>query len=440
MLRILWTGLIGLWLAAPGWAALEQTVVARMLGRVVTLEVEKSDWPMTRNRTTASGIIIEVKDGSRGPRITVLTNAHAAPLGCTAILADGRTLGMTRVAYDTDLDIAVLKGNLWDEASSGLPREPLAISGAPKQGQDSYTVGAPRGLAGTLSKGIISAVRKIEGIPYIQTSAPASPGSSGGALFDEAGGLLGMVTFKAEEGEALNFAISAPFLMEAVRASGMLVSEGPALDNGVGATRVMGITVLEMPDWKTEWAKRNPEAAVFEKWLEGEYDDRILRVINEGRSSHERGEAANRAHVAWLLAQFGKFPKSTMIFDEIALHAYATVAILEAAVDLAPEGIKETNKYRVAQARILAGGGRNAAARAIIVTIAKGILPYAEATQPYRELGQKVEPRVEYLGADYCRTMTRIFRDPELDQTLKEVIRAKGYVTSYAPAEKSAGR
>lgn len=431
-MRILLGGLAMLWWAAPGLAALDPSVVAGMLRRVVTLEVEGSDWPMNRTPEGASGIIIEVKEGDQGPKITVLTNAHAVPLGCTGVLADGSTVGLTRVAYDTALDIAVLKGTLWSKKEADLPRERLAIRGAPKIGQDSYAVGAPQGLAGTVSKGIISAVRTIKGVPYVQTSAPASPGSSGGALFDESGGLLGMVTFKAAEGEALNFAIAAPFLMETVRTSGMLASESGALDNGVGANRVLGVTVVGAPGVEAEWAQRNPEAAVFQKWIDGEYSQRLDRVLNEGRSSEERGEAASRGHVAWLLSQLGKFPASTMIFDEIALHRNATVAILEAAVSVVPESMKDRNKYRVARARILAGAGRNDAARTIVLEIAKGILPYAEAIKPYLEVGQKVDPRVQYLGADYCRTMTRVFADPELDHALKEVIRAKGYVTSYA--------
>ena len=42
----------------------------------------------------------------------------------------------------------------------------------------------------------------------IQTTAPISPGSSGGGLFDESGNLIGITTFMVSEGQSLNFAIA----------------------------------------------------------------------------------------------------------------------------------------------------------------------------------------------------------------------------------------
>jgi hypothetical protein len=46
-------------------------------------------------------------------------------------------------------------------------------------------------------------------VRYVQTSAPISPGSSGGGLFDERGNLLGITSFKIDDAENLNFAIAA---------------------------------------------------------------------------------------------------------------------------------------------------------------------------------------------------------------------------------------
>jgi len=77
-----------------------------------------------------------------------------------------------------------------------------------KIGEKVYAIGSPRGLANTLSEGIISGLRKSDGISYIQTSAAISSGSSGGALFDEQGRLIGITTFKIRDGENLNFAIA----------------------------------------------------------------------------------------------------------------------------------------------------------------------------------------------------------------------------------------
>jgi S1-C subfamily serine protease len=76
-------------------------------------------------------------------------------------------------------------------------------------GEKVYTIGNPSGLTSTLSEGIISGLRTQRGVRYAQTSAPISPGSSGGGLFDERGNLLGITSFKIEDAENLNFAIAA---------------------------------------------------------------------------------------------------------------------------------------------------------------------------------------------------------------------------------------
>ena len=76
-------------------------------------------------------------------------------------------------------------------------------------GEKVYTIGNPSGLTETLSEGIISGLRTQQGVRYVQTSAPISPGSSGGGLFDERGNLLGITSFKIEDAENLNFAIAA---------------------------------------------------------------------------------------------------------------------------------------------------------------------------------------------------------------------------------------
>lgn len=76
-----------------------------------------------------------------------------------------------------------------------------------KVGQKVYAIGAPKGLDLTLSEGIISSLREVEAGRYLQISAPISPGSSGGGLFDEEGRLIGLPTFYLAEGQQLNFAV-----------------------------------------------------------------------------------------------------------------------------------------------------------------------------------------------------------------------------------------
>ena len=69
-------------------------------------------------------------------------------------------------------------------------------------------MGYPQGLDLTVNEGVISASRDSgEGYQLFQTSAAASPGSSGGGMFNEYGELIGIVSFKLPSGENLNFAL-----------------------------------------------------------------------------------------------------------------------------------------------------------------------------------------------------------------------------------------
>ncbi|MFA5121350.1 trypsin-like peptidase domain-containing protein [Zavarzinia sp.] len=76
-------------------------------------------------------------------------------------------------------------------------------------GERAYTIGAPSGLDLTLGEGLVSGKRRHEGQQYVQTSAPISPGSSGGGLFDARGNLIGITTFMLRDTQNLNFAIAA---------------------------------------------------------------------------------------------------------------------------------------------------------------------------------------------------------------------------------------
>jgi len=85
-------------------------------------------------------------------------------------------------------DIAIIKTNPRD-------RTPLAIKrGAVSPGQRVYAIGSPRGqmFQGTVSSGIISANRIIDGLRYIQSDTTVSHGSSGGPLVDEKGSVIGI--------------------------------------------------------------------------------------------------------------------------------------------------------------------------------------------------------------------------------------------------------
>jgi hypothetical protein len=75
-------------------------------------------------------------------------------------------------------------------------------------GEKVYAIGAPAGLDKTLTEGIVSALRTENGVRLIQTTAPITYGSSGGALFDAEGRLIGMTIKGVQAWGNFNFALS----------------------------------------------------------------------------------------------------------------------------------------------------------------------------------------------------------------------------------------
>ena len=76
-------------------------------------------------------------------------------------------------------------------------------------GETVYAIGNPLKLDRTLSEGLLSGKRDLGAQRFLQTTAPISPGSSGGGLFDAHGNLLGITSFTMRGAQSLNFAIPA---------------------------------------------------------------------------------------------------------------------------------------------------------------------------------------------------------------------------------------
>ena len=83
------------------------------------------------------------------------------------------------------------------------------------RGQQIVAIGSPLGLFNTISDGIVSGFRRIDQVSMIQFTAPISRGSSGGALLDLYGRLVGIITAGFDDGQNLNLAVDrdtiAPF-------------------------------------------------------------------------------------------------------------------------------------------------------------------------------------------------------------------------------------
>jgi putative serine protease PepD len=85
----------------------------------------------------------------------------------------------------------------------------VSITQRPKVGATVMAVGSPLGLSGTVTVGIVSGYRSLEGSDYVQFSAPISPGNSGGPVVDARGRVVAVASAKlvGDGVEALSLAI-----------------------------------------------------------------------------------------------------------------------------------------------------------------------------------------------------------------------------------------
>ncbi len=104
-------------------------------------------------------------------------------------------------------DLAVLRVDGASGSYLNIRDEPL-----PSPGARVFALGHPLDLEYTFTEGIVSAIRDdpLHKTAVIQTSAPISPGNSGGPLLDEYGEVVGVNTFVRTDGQNINFAIAVP--------------------------------------------------------------------------------------------------------------------------------------------------------------------------------------------------------------------------------------
>jgi len=140
----------------------------------------------------------------------IATNHHVLEDCAKAIIKTkkGETGAILQILnYDPQLDLIIAKTSL--KFTKPLP---FGDSDTITIGEDILAIGNPAGLEGTVSKGIISGVREVDDIKFIQITAPISPGSSGGPVFDLAGKVIGIATAYLTYGQNLNFAMPINYL------------------------------------------------------------------------------------------------------------------------------------------------------------------------------------------------------------------------------------
>ena len=188
-----------------------------LIAFVWTHALAQETLPELVKRIKPSAVAIETFN-SRGDRVSrgsgffisadrVITNRHVIEGAYRAEvhLANGNVYNVRGVlAVDGEGDIALLQVDV----PPGLVRPLEVVRTSPQEGESVVVVGNPFGLEGSVSNGIVSAVRDIPNFGrIIQITAPISPGSSGSPVVNMQGQVIGVATLQVSEGQSLNFAI-----------------------------------------------------------------------------------------------------------------------------------------------------------------------------------------------------------------------------------------
>jgi len=209
------------WWAAAAWAADVAAIVER--NEPAALVLWGSD-PDTGRVLQGSGCCVDTSG-------YVLTVAHqVAGLGAfRARLRDGSTCRLTLIEMDKPREVALLK------ADRPLPRAVRIGDARPlRSGDPLVAITAPVGLEFSAVTGIVSNPNRTrQGHPMIQTDLPASPGSSGGPVFDADGMLIGLIVNRLEREQWIKLLTPINNAYDMLRRNGVALPDSRAVDGEI---------------------------------------------------------------------------------------------------------------------------------------------------------------------------------------------------------------
>ena len=185
--------------------------------------------PMPRGeqplRGLGSGFIVS-EDGY------IITNAHVVE-GQTSmeLEAGGNNYSARVVMVSTGYDLAVLQVNNPNPRQAVLR---LSTAASARPGKEVIAIGYALGsLSNTVTRGIVSAIRRTGNVTLIQTDAAINHGNSGGPLLDRSGQVIGINTMgiAKEEGQGLGFAIAIDHAKQLLAGESMPESSTTPLDS-----------------------------------------------------------------------------------------------------------------------------------------------------------------------------------------------------------------
>ena len=202
----------------------------------------------------------------------------------------------------------------------------------PEEGEDVFVIGNPLRLEGSISNGIVSAVREVPNVGnIIQITAPVSHGNSGSPLFNMRGQVLGIITVKVTNGQNINLALGSSRITALARSALRTFDEVNARNKSVTQPEILaelwysgGIDSLWLGNYDSALnyfetaANRNPRRP--ETWIQigyckvkqGRNDEAIRAYRRALQLRPNSAEAYNKLGDAYFYANH---------FDE-AIEAY----------------------------------------------------------------------------------------------------------------------
>jgi hypothetical protein len=343
-------------LATLAWSALawgevredSQETVARVEQCVVTITLD--------NKTEGSGFVVDAKG-------LIVTNYHVIEGAKSATItfpdkkkyrADGF------LAISPTKDLALLR---FQPRDKGLKTLPLAHA-APSKGERVFAFGAPMGLSGSVSDGIVAALRPGPDVrdtlqkiakrdvytdslgydldaEWIQSTAPISPGNSGGPLVNARGEVVGVNTWVCALGQNLNFSLSVAHLKTLLASAGTTIQPLASLPapRPNREIRLKGDPQKTLAMWKQFNKLKNESTAKV-----GPLEKKLLTIVPSDPRNPKKGLLTRNKRKQALCEQLAKlyldYAASVKLLDdkeadrEVAFLAFAEAEIAQRVGDI----------------------------------------------------------------------------------------------------------
>jgi tetratricopeptide (TPR) repeat protein len=304
----LWLSLLLFSLAAPAQVATAQETLPELIRRVKPAVVSIITYDAKGDALmTGSGFFI--RPGEVVTNVHVIEGARRAEI--RTLDGKGKTYPVTGIlASDEEGDLTILGVQVPPERA-----RQLELSNAlPEEGESVFVIGNPLRLEGSVSNGIVSAVREVPNLgKIVQTTAPVSQGNSGSPLFNMKGQVIGIITIKVTNGQNINLALGAGRIA-ALEPGKLVTFEQMAARN----------KTTQQPEALAEWWYRN---GLNSLWL-GNYDSALGYFESAVVKNPSRADA-------WIQVGYCKVKQGK---NNEAIRAY------QRAIMLRPNSVEAYNK------------------------------------------------------------------------------------------------